>query len=246
MSIECESDLTGLTRVGHVVRRTLEAMESHLHIGLTTAEVEAVGAEVLRKQGARSAPQHLYGFPGTIIISINDEAVHGIPGRRRLRAGDLVKLDVTAELDGYIADAAITVGVGPVSPKKQALCRSTESAFWKAMETVKAGRPVREIGRAVEGEARRCGLRVIRELCGHGVGRAIHEAPSVPNYYEPRLRDRLTEGLVLTVEPILCTGTGRVALAADGWTYRTTDGSPSAHYEHTLVVTKDRPILLTA
>lgn len=245
MSIECENDLTGLTRVGQVVRRALEEMERQVRAGLTTAELEAVGAEVLRKHGARSAPQHHYGFPGTIIISINDEAVHGIPGKRRLRAGDLVKLDVTAELDGYIADAAVTVGVAPVSVLKQDLCRSTEAAFWKAMETVTAGRPVRDIGRAVEGEARRRGFRVIRELSGHGVGRAIHEEPTVPNYYEPRLRDRLTEGLVLTVEPILCTGAGRVTLAADGWTIRTTDGSPSAHYEHTLVVTKEKPILLT-
>jgi methionyl aminopeptidase len=163
-----------------------------------------------------------------------------------VESGDLVKLDLVAEKDGFYADAAVTVSVGEVSDEAAALARCAVTAFRMAARVARAGNRVSDIGRAVEGEAKRCGFRVMRELCGHGVGRTIHEEPQVPNYYDPRFRARLSEGLVITIEPILSAGNGQGVLEADRWTVRTTDRKLSAHYEHTLVITKGEPILLTA
>ncbi|HYL83723.1 MAG TPA: type I methionyl aminopeptidase, partial [Candidatus Angelobacter sp.] len=169
----------------------------------------------------------------------------GIPGVRVIQDGDLVKLDLVAEKDGFFADAAVTVRVGAVPETAAALARCAESAFQQATRSARAGNRVSEIGRAVEQETHRCGFRVMRELCGHGVGRGIHEPPSVPNFYDPRSKTRLTEGLVITIEPIIAAGTGRGVLQKDGWTIRTADGALSAHYEHTLVITKTAPVILT-
>jgi methionyl aminopeptidase len=163
-----------------------------------------------------------------------------------IQAGDLVKLDLVAEKDGYYADAAVTVAAGETSATARELARCAENAFRLAAKAARAGNRVYEIGRAVEQEAHRCGFAVMRELCGHGVGRTIHEAPSVPNYHDPRFRTRLTEGLVITIEPILAAGNGRGVLQSDRWTIRTADGSLSAHYEHTVAITAGAPILLTA
>jgi methionyl aminopeptidase len=245
MSINTEAELEGMRRVGRVVGLTLRAMKRAARPGMTTAELDAVGARVLAEHGARSAPRLVYGFPGVNLISVNDEAVHGIPGERVLRAGDLVALDVTAELDGFIADAALTIPLPPVRPVHRELLVCAKSAFRKAAGAARAGEKVNRIGQEMEREVRRSGFRVIRELASHGVGRSIHEWPSVPNYYEPRLRDRLTDGLVITIEPIIAAGTGRVYQDTDGWTIRTADRSLSAHYEQTVLITKGRPVLLT-
>ncbi len=228
------------------MRAALDAMASAVRPGISTAEIDRVGAVTLAQYGAESSPPKVYGFPGTACISVNDEAIHGIPGRRIVEAGDLVKLDVTAEKDGFVADAAITVRVGQVSDEAEALARCAETAFREALKVARAGNRVNEIGRAVEKEVRRCGFSVIRELCGHGVGRTIHEEPSVPNYHNPRYGARLTDGFVITIEPIIAAGSGRSRLQADKWTISTTDGSLSAHYEHTLMITKREPVLLTA
>lgn len=211
-----------------------------------TADLDRMAAEIFGRYGARSAPKLVYGFPGTILISVNDEVVHGIPGDYVIKPGDLVKIDVTAELDGYIADAAITVAIPPISPLKQKLCNCVELAFHKAIRIAQAGCPIFEIGKIVETEVHRQGFAVLRELSGHGVGRAIHEEPVVPNYYSRRANKRLTEGLVITIEPIISSGSGRVIVDSDGWTIKTADGSISAHYEHTIVITRGHPILLTA
>jgi methionyl aminopeptidase len=246
VSIESQRDLAGLTRVGKVVGATLRVMRERLRPGLTTAELDVISAQFLARHGARSAPQLVYGFPGAVCISVNEEAVHGLPGDRILQPGDLVKLDVTAELDGYIADAAITVALPSATPVKRRLAQCAEDAFWQALHVARAGRLVREIGWVVEKETRRQRFSVLRELHGHGVGRAIHEGPTVPNYCDPQQNDRLTEGLVITIEPIITTGSGRITVDADGWTVRTADGRPSAHFEHTVVVTRDRPLIVTA
>ena len=231
---------------GRVVRQMIEAMARAVRPGVTTAQLDKVGAEVMQQQGAKSAPALVYQFPGTSCISLNDEAVHGIPNDRAVREGDLVKLDVTIEKDGFMADAAVTVPVGAVSEESQRLIACAERAFTKAMLVARAGFRVSEIGRVVEREVRRSGFSVIRDLGGHGIGRTIHEEPRVPNYPDPAASQILTEGLVITVEPIIAAGSGRSLLAKDGWTVRTADGRPSAHYEHTLVITKREPILLTA
>ncbi len=246
MSIESEQDWIGLKRIGRIVGLTLREMNKRLRAGMTTAELDHIGAQVLAKYGARSAPQRIYGFPGVNCISLNEEAVHGIPGERVIQPGDLVKLDVTAELDGYIADAAISVAVPPISPFKNRMLECAVSAFSKGIAAARAGRPLNEIGRAVDREVRRHGFSVMPELTGHGVGRSIHEEPSVPNYYDPRLRQPLTDGLVITIEPIISAGTWQSVPGDDEWVIKTADGSLSAHYEHTMVITRGQPVVLTA
>lgn len=246
MTIRSDGDLTGMTQVGRLVGLALREMRAAVAPGITTAELDCIGAAFLRKHGARSAPQLVYGFPGFNCISVNDEAVHGVPGGRALRPGDVVKLDVTAELDGYIADAAVTVVLPPAAPGAQALSDCAEAAFGQAMTAARAGNRVAEIGRAVEREVRRRGFHVLRELGGHGVGRAIHESPSVPNYHDPQQESVLRDGLVITVEPILALKPTRVVTQPNGWTVCTANGCLSTHYEHTIVVTRDQPIILTA
>jgi methionyl aminopeptidase len=246
MSIKTAEELAGMRAAGLVVRQTLEAMKRAVRPGVTTAEVDEVGAKVILEHGARPAPALVYGFPGVNLISVNNEVVHGIPGARKIREGDLVKLDVTIEKDGFMADAAVTLGVGNISEEKSRLMACAERAFHSAMKIARAGVRVSEIGGEIELEVRRSGFSVIRELGGHGIGRTIHEPPSVPNYLDRNATEILTEGLVITVEPIIASGSGKVFLGADGWTVETTDGGTSAHCEHTLVITNDQPILLTA
>ena len=247
MSIQDYAELLALKEVGRIVQLAISAMANNVREGISTRELANIGGKVMRQNGARSAPALVYGFPGDVLISLNDEAVHGIPSAsRKVRAGDLVKLDVTFEKNGYMADAAMTVPVEPVSEDARRLAVCAERAFQKAMQVARANRRVNEIGRAIEKEVRASGFRVIRELGGHGIGRTIHEAPSVPNYDDGVARGRLTPGLVLTVEPIIAMGSARPMDAGDGWTVKTADGGLSAHYEHTLVITDGAPILLTA
>jgi methionyl aminopeptidase len=246
MSIESYEQLVALKEVGRICHLALRAMGAFVRAGATTREVANIGAKVMRENGARSAPAMVYGFPGEICVSVNDEAVHGIPGERKIQPGDLVKLDVTFEKNGYMADAAITVPVEPASEEARRLALCAERAFERAMRVARAQNPVQEIGRAVEREVERSGFSVIRALGGHGIGRTIHERPSVPNYADLSSRDRLTRGLVIAVEPIIALGQGRSVTAADGWTERTVDGSLAAHFEHTIVITEGAPILLTA
>ena len=246
MSIESPADLEAMRLVAQVTRETLDALVARVTPGITTAELDAVAAGIFAKHGARSAPAMVYGFPGHVLISINDEIVHGIPGPRALKRGDLVKLDVTVEKDGYIADAARSMVVEAGSRTARKLVACAEAAFHAAIAVARAGTRVNQIGRAIEREVRRHGFAVVHGLSGHGVGRTIHEEPSVPNQYNAWQRDVLTEGLVLTIEPMIAAGSSQPVTAADGWTIRTRDGSLSAHYEHTLVITAGEPLILTA
>ena len=246
MSIESPADLDGMRAAARVTGRTLDILERHVRAGVSTADLDAIAGAFFAEQGARSAPAIVYGFPGQVLISINDEVVHGVPGPRRLQRGDLVKLDVTVEKDGYVADAARSVIVGPGSDTARRLIACSRAAFRAAVAVATAGTPVNEIGRAVEEEVQRHGFTVVEGLSGHGVGRTIHEEPSVPNWYDSTQRDVLTEGLVLTIEPMVSAGSSRAVQDRNGWTVRTRDGSLAAHYEHTLVITRDRPLILTA
>lgn len=246
MSIDSLSDLKGLRRAGLVVASTLEMLRSHVRPGITTAELDAIALEHLRRHGARSAPQLAYNFPGATCISVNEEAVHGVPGPRVLQDGDLVTLDVTVELDGYYADAAVTVPVGTPTQLGVALCACAEAAFWKGAMAARAGEGLARIGYEVEQEVRRHGFRVLRELCGHGIGRTIHEGPNVCNFYDPRNRTRLTKGLVIALEPIISAGSDRTRTERDGWTVRSADRSLTAHFEHTIVISSGSPLVLTA
>lgn len=246
MSIESAQDLEGMREAGRVTTETLDALQQHVAEGVTTGELDAIAAAVLARNGARSAPQMVYGFPGTVLISVNDEIVHGIPGQRRLNRGDLVSLDVTIEKGGFVADAARSVIVGDGSRAARQLIAAAERSLQAALNVARAGVRVNEIGRAVENEVKRHGFSVVRGLCGHGVGRTIHEEPQVPNTFDRFQRDVLTEGLVLTIEPMISAGSAYPMQDADGWTLRTKDGSLAAHCEHTLVITKGMPLILAA
>lgn len=245
MSIESDEDLEGIQRAGRVVALALQAMRARARPGITTKELDDIGAAVFRRFGARSAPQLTYDFPGVNCISLNDEAVHGVPSMRRvIQRGDLVKIDVTAELDGYMADACVTVEAGGFTPVRQRLIRTAATALRRGLQAATAGAPISAIGRAVSAEVERRGYRVIPELGGHGIGRTIHEPPSVPNYDDGR-RERLAAGIVLTIEPIIAAGRGTVKVGSDGWALPTRDGSLSAHVEHTIVVRNGRPLVAT-
>lgn len=246
MSIESRADLDALREVSRVTRLTLDALEARVRPGVTTAALDRVAAAVFAREGARSAPALEYGFPGTVLISINDEIVHGVPGPRRLVEGDLVSLDVTVEKNGYVADAARSVVVGQGSAVAHELVEAARAAFEAGLAVVRAGTRVNAIGKAVDREVRRRGFRGVRGLAGHGVGRKIHEEPSVPNHYDPWQTDVLTDGMVITIEPMISAGSATAVEEADGWTIRTADRSLAAHYEHTLIVTHGRPVVLTA
>lgn len=246
MSINSPDELEKLRACGRIVAKALRAMAVAVRSGVTTAELSAIATKILSENGAQSSPPLVYNFPGDVCISINDEVVHGVPGPRVVQPGDLVKLDLTAVKAGYHTDSAVTVQVPPAQEQSRALAHCAERAFRQALHAARAGNRTRDIGRAVEREVRRRGFHVIPELGGHGVGRTIHEEPSVPNFAAPAARDVLTEGLVITIEPIIAAGTSRITHDADGWTVRTADRSLSAHYEHTVVITKHDPILLTA
>jgi methionyl aminopeptidase len=249
MTIDGEDDLQGLQRAGRAVAEARDAMLAAAEPGATTADLDAVGRSVLRRHGARSAPQLAVGFPAATCVSVNDEAAHGIPSHARvLRAGDLVNVDVSAELDGYWADTGASAPVGPaeaVAPVARRLVAATHEAQGAAMNAARAGRPLRHMGRAVQRCARRRGFTVIANLCGHGVGGFLHEPPSVPSVEDPSDTTVLWEGLVLAVEPFLSTGAEVAIEGGDGWTLRTPDGSLSAQFEHTIVVTQGRPLVLT-
>ena len=246
MSVETPEELRALRAVGQVVARTIRAMRRAVRPGITTAELDATARREFERVGARSGPQLDYGFPGTTCISVNDEAVHGIPGPRRLRRGDLVKLDVTAELDGFYADACRTVVVGAGRPRALRLVRAAEEALASALEVVHAGVPLNTIGATVQRTVHARGFSVCDGLMGHGIGRRIHEAPDVPNVFDEALSQPLRSGLVITIEPLVAAGEPAVRMSRDGWTVRTADGSLSAHAEHTIVVRDGAPLVLTA
>lgn len=251
MSIKTPEELEKLRLIGRIVGRVLKEMRAHVRPGVTTRELDAVAAKIFAETGARSAPALVYKFPGQTCISVNDEAVHGIPGDRRLEPGDLVKLDVTAEKNGYMADAAVTVPVGDVAPQARSLMHCAHRAFDRAARISRSGVSIQRVGAVIENEVRRSGFSVLPELSGHGIGHSIHEPPTVPNFSDPTARGLLTDGLVITIEPIIAVGSNKHAFTRsyvekDGWTVRTSDGSLSAHYEHTIVITKNRPIVLTA
>jgi methionyl aminopeptidase len=246
MTISSQSDLAALQRVGQLVARTIAHMRAAVRPGMTTGQLDEIGARFARSHGARSAPQLTYDFPGFNCLSVNEEIVHGIPGARVLREGDVVKLDVTLELDGYMADSAVTVIIPPVSVEARQLQRAARIAFNSGVAVARAGQSLREGGRAVESAAKREGAVVVRELTGHGIGRRIHEPPTVPNWGDPDARTILAEGMVIALEPMLTSVPARVVEEADGWTLRTHNRVLAVHHEHTIVIRRGAPLVLTA
>lgn len=246
MSINSEKDLEGLRRIGKIVARCLQFMQSKLEPGITTGELDAIGGQFLAAHGARSAPQLTYNFPGFTCISVNEEAAHGIPGMKVLKAGDLVNIDVSAELDGYFADTGGSAIIPPESKLHLQICTVAKQALENAMLEARAGAKLNRIGFAIETEARRHGLTVIENLGSHGVGRALHEEPGfIAGYYDKRDKRMLKENQVITIEPFVSSGAREVVDSGDGWTLITKPGVFTAQYEHTMVITKGKPLIMT-
>ncbi len=246
MSINSEKDLESLRRIGKIVARCLQYMHSKLEPGITTGELDTIGGEYLSKHGARSAPQLTYNFPGFTCISVNEEAAHGIPGSRIIQAGDIVNIDVSAELGGYFADTGGSAIVPPQSKLQIHLCAVAKMALEKAMLEARAGAKINRIGHAIESEAIKNGFTVIENLGSHGVGRALHEEPEfIAGYYNQRDHRVLRENQVITIEPFISSGAREVIENGDGWTLVTPPGIFTAQYEHTLVITKGKPLIMT-
>jgi methionyl aminopeptidase len=247
MTISNEDELRRLKEVGAIVASVLAAMGRALEPGMTTRELDAFGRRLLEAEGARSAPELAYRFPGATCISVNEEVAHGVPGDRVIAAGDLVNIDVSAEKNGVFADTGGSFGVPPVAARTEALCRDGRRALWAGLGAVRSGARLNEIGRRVQTFARQNGYTLVRNLASHGVGRALHEEPGqIPTWYEPRDRRVMHEGMVFTVEPFLSTGAEWVDLAADGWTLTTEPGVLTVQYEHTVVATKRGATVVTA
>jgi methionyl aminopeptidase len=246
MTIETEDDVAALKRIGRIVSCVLHEMLEAAEPGMTTRELDAIGERLLDSHGARSAPRLSYGFPGATCISVNEEAAHGIPGDRVIRPGDVLNVDVSAEMGGYFADTGGTRVVPPSDARKTRLCHATRTALERAMTHARAGRPISGIGAAIERTAKSFGFKVIENLGSHGVGRALHEAPEhIPGYFDPADRRVLAEGMVITIEPFLSTRSRTVTEASDGWTLVGAPGNLSAQYEHTMIITRGEPIVVT-
>ncbi|MES2626736.1 MAG: type I methionyl aminopeptidase, partial [Pseudomonadota bacterium] len=245
MTIETQADIDGLKRIGRIVSLILQRMLDAAEPGMTTRELDALGANLLAEYGARSAPQLTYNFPGATCISINEQAAHGIPGDRVIQAGDVLNVDVSAELDGYFADTGGTTVIPPTTALKTRLCHATRTALLEAMKRARAGQPLNGIGAAIERTAKTYGFRIIENLGSHGVGRALHEEPGhIAGYFDRKDKRILKEGMVITIEPFLSTKSRYVTEESDGWTLSGVSGNLSAQYEHTMIITKGAPIIV--
>jgi methionyl aminopeptidase len=247
MTIENEADLEALKRIGGIVARTLQDMGRALEPGMTTRELDDIGAALLEREGARPAPALTYNFPGATCISVFPDIAHGIPGDRVLKTGDLVNIDVSAELNGYFADTGASFVMAPKAPRLERLARDGKRALWAGVNIVRAGAKLGDIGRAVQRFADREGYTLIRNLASHGVGRGLHEEPrEIATWNDPSERRVIQEGLVFTIEPFLSTGSQWAVDGDDEWTLRADTGRPTVQFEHTLVATKRGALVLTA
>lgn len=247
MTVESEQDLKHLKAIGRICAETLRKMMAAAKAGMSTRELDEIGRKHLESVGAHSAPEVTYKFPGATCISVAPVIAHGIPGDYVLKEGDLIHIDVSAEKDGYYADTGASMQIGGETKQVAHLLESTRAALKKALSAAKAGALISELGKAMHGEAHKYGYNTIGELASHGIGRKLHDYPSdVVNFFNPGDKRTLSEGLVLAVEPFLTPGTGRITEERDGWSLRTIDRTIAAQFEHTIVITKGKPIVLTA
>jgi methionyl aminopeptidase len=246
MTITNDDELLGLKEIGRIVANTLVAMGAAVEPGMTTAELDAIGRKLLEGAGARPAPELSYGFPGATCISVNEEIAHGIPGPRRIEAGDLVNIDVSAEKLGFFADTGASFAVPPVASSVERLCRDGRRAMWAGIAQAGAKRPLASIGRAVGEFARKNRYTLVQNLASHGVGYALHEEPKEIPTWPDRLERRIIgEGLVLTVEPFLSLGAKWARDGADEWTLFSAPRAPTVQYEHTVVATRNGALVIT-
>ena len=249
MAIVCksQSEIDKMRRSGHIVRQVLDELREMVAPGVSTMDLEKLAERRIKESGAKPAFKGYYGYPCVLCTSINDEIVHGIPSAKRvLKSGDIVSIDCGVVLDGYYGDAAITAAVGDsVSPERKRLMEVTEQSLYKAIEQVKIGNTVSDIGGAVQEFVEANGFSVVREFVGHGIGTKLHEEPQVPNFRSRGADMRLREGMVLAIEPMVNSGGPEARVLEDKWTAVTLDGSCSAHFEHCVAVTRNGPLILT-
>ena len=245
IKIKSEREIELMRKAGEIVGLTHNYLKQFLKPGITTLEIDKLANDFILKQNATPSFKNLYGFPGTICISINEEVVHGIPSNRKLKDGDIITLDIGACYKGYHGDSAWTYPVGNVKPEILEFLKQTEESLFKGLEVIKAGSRVGDIGYAVSEVAEKYNLGVVKELVGHGIGSEVHEDPDVPNYGKKGTGPILKEGMVIAVEPMLNLGTEEIYMLDDDWTIVTADDLPSAHFEHTVLVTKDGYEILT-
>jgi len=240
-----QAEIEKLRRVNRLVAEVLAELRGLAVPGATTAEIDRVAEARVREAGAEPAFKGYHGFPATICASVNEEVVHGIPGDRVLRDGDILSIDMGAKMNGFYGDSAVTVSVGTIGNSAQRLLTVTEESLFRGIEAVKPGGRVSDIGAAVQRHAESAGFSVVREFVGHGIGTALHEEPQIANYGPGGKGPRLAEGMVLAIEPMVNEGSASVKVLSDGWTAVTKDGKLSAHFEHTVVVTAEGYEILT-
>jgi methionyl aminopeptidase len=249
LELKSKEDLERMRRAGQIVAEVLQRLQDEVKPGVTTLDLDQIAEEMTHKRGAVPAFKgYQVGarvFPASLCASINEEVVHGIPAARTLKEGDIVGLDFGVVVEGYYGDAAVTVPVGKITPEARHLLDATRESLWQGIRTIKVGSRLGDLSHAIQTYAERAGLSVVREFVGHGIGRRLHEEPQVPNFGEPGRGRLLREGMVLAIEPMLNLGEPGVMVKEDGWTAVTRDGSLSAHFEHSVAITADGPMVLT-
>jgi methionyl aminopeptidase len=246
--IKSPTEITTLREAGRITARALDTVRQLMHPGITTAELDAAAEEVIRKHGAiptfKGYPGP-YPYPASICVSVNEQLVHGIPNKRRLQAGEIVSIDCGSTFEGFVGDAAITVGVGEISPEAHRLIEVTEQALYEGIRKMRAGNRVGDVSAAIQKYVESYGFYVTREYTGHGVGRQMHEGPQVPNYGIPGRGQILRPGMTIALEPMVLVGTSQTRVLPDQWTVVSADGSLTAHYEHSVAITENEPLILT-
>ncbi len=246
MTVGSQKDIDKLAKIGKIVATTIQEMKDSTVAGMTTKQLDEIGGSILKRYGAVSAPKEI-NFPGYTCISINRVVAHGIPGDYVIKPGDLINIDVSAQLDGYYADSGYSFQLTPQDTKITQLCSYTYQTMMKVISSLKAGIRINQIGRIIESEAKKGGYNIISNLCSHGIGEALHEEPfEILPYYNAKDKSVLKNGQVITIEPFLSTGADFVVQQADGWTLQVPDLSHVAQFEHTLIITRDNPIIVTA
>ncbi|MGI9057377.1 MAG: type I methionyl aminopeptidase [Ktedonobacteraceae bacterium] len=244
--LKSKAEQEKIYETGHIVAEILAQLRAAVHPGITTDELDAMAVAALERHGAKSSSLGYHGYPKSICTSVNDEVVHGIPGTRVLQEGDIVSIDFAALSNGWHADSAITVPVGTVSAEAQRLLKVTEDSLYRGIAAARAGNRLYDIGRAVQYHVEAAGFSIVRQYSGHGVGRSMHEDPQVLNYIEPGQPNQLLKsGMVIAIEPMVNMGGRETRVLADDWTVVTTDGSYSAHFEHTVAITDGDALILT-
>jgi len=246
IKIKSESQIARMREVGKIVAYTHEVLKAHIKPGITTKELDIIAENEIRKYNAIPAFKGYGGFPASICTSVNEQVVHGIPGTRTLKDGDIISIDIGALKDNFFGDAAKTHGVGNISVEAQKLMDITKNSFYEGLKYCKEGYRLFDVSHAIQSYVENNGFSIVRDYVGHGIGTALHEDPQIPNFGSPGRGLRLAKGMVLAIEPMVNAGDYHVKTLSDEWTVVTIDGRNSAHYEHTLAITDDEPVLLTS